>query len=92
LAALRELETVLWFLVKSGHMEFLPYLQTIESGMARVARSAREQLVKSFLSPSTPPDELEEISLGLIELIECGAWPNWKEEFNAAVEACRPQS
>jgi hypothetical protein len=83
--ALSELLYVMRMLTRIGHPEFKGHIEKIETGMART----RQRLVREFLSPATPPDEVQLIEEALIHIIRRGAWPNWEREFNAAVEARR---
>jgi hypothetical protein len=76
-------------LVGSGYTEFLPLLSNLRIGLDRIVQAARRELVRSLLSPMTSDEEAGQIIQCLVELIEAGAWPNWKQEFNAAVERCR---
>jgi hypothetical protein len=77
----RELRTVLRSLVYGiKHPEFTGDLKKVETIMAGIGETARQQLVKAFRDPATRPKERDEIRDTLVECIECGAWPNWQEE------------
>lgn len=87
--ALVELRTVLGFLVSAGQVEFEMQIDQIDCGIVRIGRAARDQLVTRFLARETPAEELELISSTLVSMIEAGQWPEWRTEFDAAVETAR---
>jgi hypothetical protein len=88
LKALSELHYVMKMLVRRGHHpELKGTIKMLEAGWDRIAAASRQRLVDEFLSPATAPDDVELIKEALVYLIEQGKWPDWKREFNAAVEA-----
>jgi hypothetical protein len=87
LRALGELERMMTFLVDAGCLEFQSQIDSIRRGRDKIARTALKMLVERFLSQATPPEQVALISEGLVKIIEAGAWPNWQNEFNAAVDA-----
>jgi hypothetical protein len=84
--ALVDLRLVLIDLVRVGRTEFKADLARVDFEMARILRNCRQKLVERFLDPATSPEEARSISDTLVRIIQRGAWPNWQEEFNAAVE------
>jgi hypothetical protein len=58
-----------------------------EGGWRRVLVAARQRLVRAYLSLETPPEELPAIQATLVEIIERGAWPTWREDYDAAIDA-----
>jgi hypothetical protein len=79
--ALRELRWVLQSLVYGiKHPEFKRTLEVVEDLMAGITEVLRQHLVKAYRDPTTPREKLPEINATLVEIIECGAWPNWQEE------------
>jgi hypothetical protein len=86
--ALGELRVVLSELLSAGRMELIPIIKMADAGIARIRAAVRTRLVRGYLDPTTSPDELQELRDGLIDLIRSGAWPNWQQDFNAAVEGC----
>jgi hypothetical protein len=84
--ALGDLRLVLVDLVRVGRTEFKADLARIDFEMARIIQTCRQKLVEAFLDPATSPEAAQSISEALVEIIECGAWPNWQFEFRATVE------
>jgi hypothetical protein len=66
-----------------------PILSDLETKMNGLAVAARGRLLKTFLSPTSSPEEIEQALQGLTELISEGYWPNWQRDFNAALDECR---
>jgi hypothetical protein len=88
LKGLNELHYVMKMLVRLGkHPELKETIKMLEAGWDRIAAASRQRLVDEFLSPATAPDDVELIEEALIHIIKSGSWPDWKREFNAAVEA-----
>jgi hypothetical protein len=91
LKAFCELEDVLRSLICFGFKEFEETLRQFDAAWARLLVATRVRLVRDYLDPSTPNEEAQQIHAMLCEIIERGAWPNWEEEYEAAVqEACTP--
>jgi hypothetical protein len=89
-----ELQVVLSDLVNLClHEELRPLLELTEAGLERIASALRQRLLREVLDPTKTPDEVEGAQAAMIELINGGYWPNWKEELDAAVEerrSCAP--
>jgi hypothetical protein len=82
--ALRELRWVLRDLVHGvKHPEFKPMLELIEATGVSIAMGWCQLLVKEYRDPATPREELPKINAALVECIECGAWPTWKEDIDS---------
>jgi hypothetical protein len=76
-------------LARLGWTEFDGIIEKINIGFARIAVTSRQRLIQAYLDSTKTPDEVQEIQAGMMELINGGYWPNWKEELDAAVEARR---
>jgi hypothetical protein len=85
--ALLELEIVLRDLVRYGHKEFEAMLRGFDAGWRRCLVAARTRLVRDYLSLETPAEELPAIQALIVEIIERGAWPTWREDYDAAIDA-----
>jgi hypothetical protein len=91
LKAFLELEDVLRSLILFGFKEFEETLRQFDAAWDRLLVATRVRLVRDYLDPSTPEAEAVQVHAMLCEIIERGAWPNWEEEYEAAVqEACTP--
>jgi hypothetical protein len=77
---LSELKVVLRGLVLIGRKEFKADIKRIDVEMVRIVRTCRKALVRAWLDPATPREDLDGIRDTLIEIIERGAWPGWKQE------------
>jgi hypothetical protein len=87
LQAIIDVDVVLRDLIRFGHAEFEPMHKKFKAGFARVAQAGRQRLVKAYLSLETPEEELPGIHKTLCEIIRRGAWENWWEEYDEAIEA-----
>jgi hypothetical protein len=85
--AICELEVVLRDLVRYGHKEFEETLRRFDAAWARVLLACRQRLVRDYLAAETPPEELPAIQAMLVEIIERGAWPTWRQDYDAAIDA-----
>jgi hypothetical protein len=84
--AFRSLLRAFRFLVESGYTLFEPFVQVIEVGMEKIHRAARDEVVRRFLSPASSDEDVEIAGRLLVELIESGGWPNWREEYEREVQ------
>jgi hypothetical protein len=84
--ALGALRRAYEILIDEGY-PFEGLLSDLEAGLEKVARAARTIIVRRYLS-KTSAEEVEEAGRVLMELIECGAWPNWQVELEAEVARC----
>jgi hypothetical protein len=87
LSAFLELEDVLRGLIRFGFKEFEETLRQFDAAWARLLVATRIRLVRDYLDPSTPNAQAARINAMLVEIIARGAWPNWKAEYEAAVQA-----
>jgi hypothetical protein len=87
LRAALELEDVLRSLILLGYREFEGTMRQFDAAWARLLVATRIRLVRDYLDPSTPNEEAEQIHTMLCLIIERGAWPNWKGEYEEAVQA-----
>jgi hypothetical protein len=85
--ALCDAEIVLRDLVRYGHKEFQAILDGFEGGWRRCLQAARQRLVEAYLAAETPEEELPAIQALIVEIIERGHWPNWRQEYDAAINA-----
>ena len=86
LKAFLELEDVLRSLILFGFKEFEETLRQFDAAWDRLLVATRVRLVRDYLSAETPPEELSAIQAMLVEIIERGAWPNWRQEYDAAID------
>jgi hypothetical protein len=89
LKALNESRVVCEDLVRYGHPEFEEHVKAIKAGIARIGKAARTRLVRDYLNPKTKAEDVQVIQEALVELVERGAWPEWRVEFGSAVEMRR---
>jgi hypothetical protein len=87
LRACLELEDVLRSLILLGYREFEETMRQLDAAWARLLVATRIRLVRDYLDSSTPDEEAEQIHTMLCEIISRGAWPNWQEEYEEAVQA-----
>jgi hypothetical protein len=84
LQALHDLRRVLHGLVNGvRHPEFKPMLKIIEDTGVSIAMGWCQLLVKRYRDQATPHEELPELNALLVECIEAGAWPNWREDIDS---------
>jgi hypothetical protein len=85
------LRSTLRTLVVRGHNDelYAPILADLEVKMNGLAIAARGRLLKTFLSPASSAEQIEQALQGLVELIDGGYWPSWQRDFNAALDECR---
>jgi hypothetical protein len=87
LQAIVDVDIVIGDLIRFGHAEFAPVQKKFKAGFARIVDASRQRLVKAYLSLETPEEQLPGIQATLVKLIERGGWPNWREEYDEAIEA-----
>jgi hypothetical protein len=81
--ALRDLRRTLESLVHGiKHPELRPVLKTIEDAQYNIAKGWCQILVKKYRDLSTPREELPELNALLVECIELGWWPTWREDID----------
>jgi hypothetical protein len=87
LRALADLRVVLSDLVAVGRKDFERLLVITDDALDGVAKLAKHHLVKAYLDPATPPERVQELHAGLLELAENGYWPRLLEDLDEEVWA-----
>jgi hypothetical protein len=87
LQAMVDVDIVLGDLIRFGHAEFEPMQKKFKAGFARLVDAGRQQLVKAYLAAETPEEELPGLHAAICRIIERGAWPTWREDYDKAIEA-----
>jgi hypothetical protein len=85
LQAIVDVDIVIGDLIRFGHAEFEPTQKKFKAGFARLVDAGRQRLVKAYLAAETPAEDLPGLQALIVEIIERGAWPNWKQEYAEAV-------
>jgi hypothetical protein len=84
-AAVLEMRRVMAALA-GAYPEFGDTVAKLDAGCDKLLAACKQSLLKDFLSPTTPAEELAPIAETLAEIISRGLWQSWSFDFDLEVE------